>query len=423
MSLNVWIVSTGEPLPLSGKEGRLMRAGQLATLLAKRGHSVTWWASTFDHTQKVQLSDSQKIIQLHTNLKLVMLKGRAYSNNISIQRIGNHRDTAAAFSRATVEVAAPDIIVVCMPTIELCAAVADYAETHNVPFVIDVRDIWPDMWLDIVPAFLKPLARIFLSPYNRTLAKAVIRSAAITAVSLPAVVWARKKAGQTMATQDRVFHLSYTPPESSSKLTSEARQFWERYPSVVAPNSLVLAYIGSFMHRLYFDDVIAAARQLYQANEHDIVFVLCGRGPQSDLIDVASKELPNIIAPGWIDPSKAEILYKIAKVGLLPYPNGSDFPLLLPNKFGEYVSHGLPILSSLGGYVGDLLTQYNCGLVYPPDDGAALVECILRLKEDKPLQQTMRMGALSLAPQFDGFQVYGAFGDFIEAISSNSNSP
>lgn len=40
-SLNVWLVQTGEPLPLKGNV-RKMRTGLIADKLLERGHSVYW---------------------------------------------------------------------------------------------------------------------------------------------------------------------------------------------------------------------------------------------------------------------------------------------------------------------------------------------------------------------------------------------
>ena len=49
--MNIWLIQTGEKLPLQNKE-RKLRTTLLADCLIKRGHSVLWWASAFDHFKK-----------------------------------------------------------------------------------------------------------------------------------------------------------------------------------------------------------------------------------------------------------------------------------------------------------------------------------------------------------------------------------
>jgi hypothetical protein len=49
--MNIWLVQTGELLPLD--EGvKKMRIALLADILVERGHNVFWWASAFDHFTK-----------------------------------------------------------------------------------------------------------------------------------------------------------------------------------------------------------------------------------------------------------------------------------------------------------------------------------------------------------------------------------
>ena len=52
--MKVWIVSTGEPLPIDGENVRLRRMGSLAEYLVKRGNEVVWFSSSFEHYKKHQ---------------------------------------------------------------------------------------------------------------------------------------------------------------------------------------------------------------------------------------------------------------------------------------------------------------------------------------------------------------------------------
>jgi hypothetical protein len=49
--MKVWIVEIGEPLPVE-HDVRLLRYGLLTKELAKYGHEVVWWTSSFSMLQK-----------------------------------------------------------------------------------------------------------------------------------------------------------------------------------------------------------------------------------------------------------------------------------------------------------------------------------------------------------------------------------
>ena len=51
-------------------------------------------------------------------------------------------------------------------------------------------------------------------------------------------------------------------------------------------------------------------------------------------------------------------------MGIMPYNSTHDYLRNIPNKPVEYLSAGLPILSSIAGVTGDLIEKNNCGYVY-----------------------------------------------------------
>src|SRR5204863_5451667 len=77
--------------------------------------------------------------------------------------IRNHRQTAAQFTARAARGAPPDVILCSYPTIELCDAAVSYGRFHGVPVVLDIRDLWPDIFLNLVPRALKGFARVALA--------------------------------------------------------------------------------------------------------------------------------------------------------------------------------------------------------------------------------------------------------------------
>ena len=85
-----------------------------------------------------------------------MLHGCGYSSNVSLARFRDHRQVAERFAAAAAaEPRRPDIIVAGLPTIELCLESTRYGKQRGVPVVLDMRDMWPDVFLELLPPALR----------------------------------------------------------------------------------------------------------------------------------------------------------------------------------------------------------------------------------------------------------------------------
>src|SRR5690349_4324310 len=71
--LKIWLAHVGEPLPIDAKNERQLRMSLIARMLAQRGHEVTWWSSTFDHTHKRQRFPSNQRVDVSDGLVLQLL--------------------------------------------------------------------------------------------------------------------------------------------------------------------------------------------------------------------------------------------------------------------------------------------------------------------------------------------------------------
>lgn len=212
--LNIWLVTVGEPVPIPGNEARLWRCGLLAKTLAQRGHRVVWWTSTFDHISKAYFDRPSGDVEAEVlgGVHLKWLHGRPYERNISISRLINHAQLGIQFSRlGKREAQRPDVIVVSFPTIELAYTAMKYARTYECPLLVDVRDLWPDIFVAQLPPPLRPFAKFALWPYFAMTRSVMKCASAILAVSQNYLDWATRIAGRKPYAVDAVIPLGYEP--------------------------------------------------------------------------------------------------------------------------------------------------------------------------------------------------------------------
>src|SRR5439155_18561552 len=89
---------------------------------------------------------------------------------------------------------APDVVVTSLPPLDTVTAVADYCAARAIPFVVDVIDPWPDVFVDLLPAAMQPVARVLSAPLSRQARKIFQRARSVTALSEQYVAWAQRLA-------------------------------------------------------------------------------------------------------------------------------------------------------------------------------------------------------------------------------------
>src|SRR5438874_2022286 len=136
--MRVWLLQTGEILPLEAGDRR-MRTALLADALAARGHDVTWWCSAFDHMGKRMVLADDAIVPLSGTVRLRALRGTGYRNNVSLARYVDHRIVAAKFARRAAQAPRPHVIVAAMPDLYLAYEAARFAQQAGVPLIVDGR--------------------------------------------------------------------------------------------------------------------------------------------------------------------------------------------------------------------------------------------------------------------------------------------
>lgn len=419
-SLKIWLIQPGEPLPFEDGSPRLMRTGIIAKALADRGHVVTWFASTFSHSKKLQLFPKQTDVDVGERLKIVCLAAREYQRNVSVARLLSHRDLQLALRADMPRRPTPDVIVASMPNPDLVMEACDYAIPRNIPVLTDIRDLWPEAWTYLAPPFARPLARVALTPFYRQLQSGLSRSAGILAISAPILDWGLKHAGRAQHSHDRVFPSAYRRPALDVDARVRAESFW-REKDVIGPDVRNIAcFVGTLSRRssLALIDIVQSFRGAPDDVKARWRLVLCGDGDLVPDLKTAAQDDPSIILPGWINAHQIWSLMTAAKIGLIPYANDPDFLSAYPNKFGEYLSAGLPIYSVVNGLVGQTIGQENVGWAAGPS-GDFLAA--LRDAEDGSRWEKKRDNALILYDkQFDSERVYVDYANHIEAMAARS---
>jgi len=408
--MNIWLIQTAEPLPIDSDNERLLRTGILANLLVAKGHEVTWWASTFDHVKKAFRFHTDTNIEVAQNFHIKLLHVTGYRRNVSLRRILNHYLLAKKFALQARKELPPDLVLCSYPIIELSSEATKYGREMNLPVVLDIRDLWPDEFLNLLPAGAEWFGRIGLWPMFRQASAALRRAYAITGITPNLVHWGVEKAKRNLSSLDQSFYFGYVDTPPSTEAICQAELFWQSYGVSKNDGWFNVCFLGTISHLVDFETVMTCAYTL-KRQRAKIRFIICGQGDQLDLLKSKSVGCENIVFPGWVGRDEIWVLMRLSSVGISPFRNVYSYQNSVSNKTIEYLSAGLPVLSCLKGVVRDLLLTHQCGFIYESGNAQELAR-ILRWLSEEP-QHLDRASKNAMALYHEKFRAEKVYSDMI----------
>lgn len=387
-ALRFWIVTHFEPIPTE-TEARPMRAGLLARRLVDLGHEVVWWTPDFDHYHKRHRTGGDACIRVAAGFEVRLLKSLGYRSHVGPRRLLHHELLAARWRRAVGGRPPPDLVFAGWPTPEFASSAVSFACRNRIASVVDVRDLWPDLWLDRMPSPIRPLGRIALGRYDRMANRAMAGADAILGVTDDYVDWGVRHAGRPRRPDDRAFAFRYRAPEPSAAELARAEASLADM-GFARDERLTLVFAGAF-GRTYGLEIALEAGRILDREAPDLVRIaLLGSGDRWEAIARAARSIRSVTVLPRVGVAELSAAYRRADLGLAPYLDIDNYRRNLPNKIDEYLSAGLPIVAGVGGAIGRLIDEHGVGVRYGADDPASLARTAMELARDPERRSTLR---------------------------------
>ncbi|MFK8252346.1 WcaI family glycosyltransferase [Ancylobacter terrae] len=158
----------------------------------------------------------------------------------------------------------------------------------------------------------------------------------------------------------------------------------------------VALYSGNIANKQGIEIVLAAARGLRE--RRDIVFVVCGQGPNRARLEELASDLDNIIFRDLQPKERLGDLLGLASVHLMPQLAGAA-DLVLPSKLTNMLASGRPVVATADPGTGLAEEVEGCGIVTPPGDTAAFTAAITELIDDEPRSRALGIAARARAEE------------------------
>ena len=409
--MKIWLVNPFDRLPMEQKLPA--RYGYLVDVLLERGHEVTWWTSSFCHAAK---KARKQVPSERENLEVVYLNCSPYEKNIGFPRLWNSYQYGREFEKEARKRDAPDIIFASFPPIDSADTATKVAKHFSVPVILDVQDIWPDVFLFPFPSKIRPLAKPLLAPFYLRSIRAFKQASAITGVSNEYVQYGLK------------YVPSSPPPHQTTYLGYDRNSFeiadsWSDQPGDPTPETRFeksghrwVTFAGTVGHTYDIIAIVEAARELENhSSDLNVAFQIIGDGPLLGAAkELAQKyELKNITFRGRLPFDQVVSVLKRSAVGLNSYAAGA--PQSFTNKICEYLGAGLPVVNSIPGELAQLVDRENLGENYQAGEVSSLSEAIKSLL-GKDLTSVSERSLEFARLNFDRAKTYPHLAQFIEEL-------
>jgi len=480
--MNIWVVNPFDQLP--NESDVPLRYWSLCRTFAEQGHSVIWWSSDFAHLSKTKRESCEDV----DGFSIRLVKTPAYTKNISLARLRNHKCFAEGFLHDAIaglesgELNAPDRIIVSLPPLGVAESAFQIRDhlikiesrkltvghtnlTSPCEVVVDIMDAWPEVFYQVLPKPMrKYLGLIVFSTMHRRAKRAYLGADKISGVGQSYLDLAKRylqsqtkmrKSLTEESPRQKPLYLCYHgtdlsrfdrknnfDKDTSYQVVSTLNQPINNSIRAIERSQnipLRAVYLGSMGSGYDLQTIIDTARLWKNENIFPFQIHFAGVGPQLEMLKARCKDLglltsteasgyvtrgktldsvsglapsiSRVVFHGYLRKDAISELLLSAHVALVA--NRPDSLVACPYKAGEYAAASLPMISCLGGELGQLLEKWKAGTEYLEGNSESLYFAFQRYSNNKTLEQHSS-NALDLAEElFDRDRTYLDLAKFI----------
>jgi glycosyltransferase involved in cell wall biosynthesis len=280
------------------------------------------------------------------------------------------------------------------------------ARLKRVPFLFEVRDLWPAFAVAV--GVLR--SRVLISA-SEWLERFLYRHADQVVVNSPGfIAHVKQRGARQVALVPNGSDTDMFDPMAEGSSFRQAHGLEGKY---------VALYAGA--HGLSNDLGVVLAAAALLADRPEIAIVLLGAGKEKPAL-VAQSQAMGLANVHFLDPlPKTGMSYALAAADaciaiLKPI---EMYRTVYPNKVFDYMAAGRPVLLAIDGVIRDVVEQAGAGIAVPPGDASALAQAIRSLALDPQRGRLMGLaGRRCVEGSFDRALLAEKLAELMEAMVS-----
>lgn len=258
-------------------------------------------------------------------------------------------------------------------------------EKFGIPFVFEVRDLWPE-----APFQMGALTNPWFLRYAEDLEQRIYDEAEkIVALSPGIYSGIRKKAAsKSISLIPNMSDVGFFEPQ-------EKQPELEKY--FHTEKQFVISYFGAIGRSNKLDYFLDIAKTTME-NKLPVTFLVVGEGTERKRLEDSSREkkISNVKFLSFMNKTQLKEMLNVTDAAYISFDKKPILETNSPNKFFDALASGKMVITNTRGWLKDLSEQNDCGFYTDPENPDQFIDQIMPFIEDRSILSRCQVNARRL---------------------------
>ena len=332
-------------------------------------------------------------VEMLDGIRVIRVWSYITANEGFIRRSLDYMSFMVSATIASLFVKKVDVVIGTSPQFFTVCAAYVVGLLKRVPWVFELRDIWPES-IKAVGSMNDGFLYRSLEKLELFLYKKASRIIALTQ-SFKKELVLRGITAEKIDVVTNGVDLSLFKPRSKNEALLK---------KLGLENQFIAGYIGTIGMAHGLETLIKAAEILKSTpGAENIHLIILGDGAKKSNLKqlTAEKQLKNISFIDTVSKSEVGDYWSLLDVSVIHLKKDPLFEKVIPSKLFECMAMGIPVLHGVLGESAEIVSRLGVGKTIAPDHPQVMAQEILHLAMNNPELQQIKEAALKAAYQFD----------------------
>lgn len=377
----------------------------------RAGHQVTVITCAPNFPQgKVYAGYKNRLWQSETmdGIKVIRVWSYITANEGFARRILDYVSYMVSACLASPFVRQPDLVIGTSPQFFTACAAYLVSRMKRVPYVFELRDIWPES-VKAVGAMGDSTVIRFFEKLEMFLYRKAARIVSVTESFKRTLIARGIDRNKIEVVTNGVDASRFKPLPKDAELVAKYG----------LEDKFVAGYIGTHGMAHALETVLEAAARIRELEQgDDFRFILLGHGARKAALVEKARQmgLDNVIFIDSVLKDEVPRYWSLLDASIIHLKKTQLFTTVIPSKLFECMGMGIPTLHGVAGESAEIVEREGAGLVFEPENSGDLVEKLILLKSDEQTYARLRENCLRGALNYDRSELAGRMFTILEAV-------
>lgn len=295
-------------------------------------------------------------------------------NRKTHERMRNYASFCVSAALRGLTLPRPDLVIGSSPQLLVALAAWGIAFSRQIPFVFEVRDLWPESLAAVGVGSEDSLLHHSLAAIARFLYERADRIVVVTPAFKDHLIHRWKVPSEKIVIVENGVETEMFLPSSPNARTALRHELG-------VDSKFIACYIGTMGMAHGLETVLDAATTL-RKQQPDVLFLLIGEGAEKERIRsrVHAQGLSNVRILDQQSREKIPAFISASDACLVLLKKTEVFKTVIPTKMLEFMSCARPVILGVEGQARKIINEASAGIAIEPENDGALAAAIHSLK-------------------------------------------